>query len=803
MQNKQHKNLGLTPPRDFLENTRGIINQTITQTIVQSVNFSSPQCVTQTITQSFQGVDSHLVSQTIAQSVCPTTEPKVSQTITQSFADDLTADDTQALTAQTIAQEIVAADVDAGAPTEISQTVTQTISTMLTQSIKQSVLLVALLAAQTSCLGLVQAQDLADFSLAQLLDTKVSSAAKYEQATRDAPAAVQVISAAEIASHGWTSLAQALNSLVGMYGDNDRVYDYQGARGLLIAGDYNTRFLLLIDGQRNNDNVYGQALLGSEGWLDMSVIERVEYIPGPDSALYGSNAMLGTINVITKRATRTPQRQIGAQVSSGGLAGVTVLGAHQHGETGLLLQYSQVQQAGRDVSYQNPQNLLVRKDGTVAANGVAHGLDFSNNRHALVRLDHDEWSLKLIAHERAITPSSAPWMTVFDDPSLQVRDGGQQLSLSQQRELSPNSNFYAAMSYTAFHYRTRLPYFSQPVGYYQAYDDTQGQVLHGETTLQLQAGNHHLLTGIELSQDLLARQHLSFSVNPSLLGTREVNINPLSRRSAAFIQDEWQLQPAVALNLGVRGDAASHEQPSVSPRLGLVWQIAPAWTSKVLIGRAYRSPSAYEKLFGDGVNVLANPALKAETLDTKEVVFAWRTSRAQHWQMSLFDNHLQHAIQQVDVNGLGQLQFQNIAAAHRQGLELVWQMQASDEAHWSASLAQNRTPNATGGTDNMPRHVAKAGYTQTLFNAATLNSELQFISPRHYQWRATTQQLPSSTLLNATLTLPNLGWRGLQGQLRIDNLLNRAAAQPASAEMLTPNIPHTLRTFSLKLDYAF
>ena len=655
-----------------------------------------------------------------------------------------------------------------------------------------------------SCVSVAQAQELVDFSLAQLLDTKVSSAAKYEQETRNAPAAAQVISAAEIARHGWTSVAQALNSLPGMYGNNDRLYDYQGARGMAMAGDYNTRFLLMIDGQRNNDSVYGQALLGSEGWLDMSVIERIEYIAGPGSALYGSNAMFGTINVITKQATRTPQRQVGVQLSSGGLVGVNVLGAHRHGKTGLLLQYSQAQQAGRDVRYQNPQNLLVRKDGAVAVNGVAHGLDFSNNRHALVRLDHDEWSLKLIAHERTITPSSAPFMTVFDDPSLRVSDGGQQLSLSQQHELSPSASVYAAISYSDFHYRTSNPYFAPVIGYYHSSTDTQGQVVHGETNLQLQAGNHHLLTGIEFSQDLLARQHLSFSVNPAVLGTREVNINPLSRRSAAFIQDEWQLIPSTALHLGLRGDAASHEQPSFSPRLGLVWQIDPVWTSKLLFGRAYRSPSAYEKLFGDGINVLANHTLKAETLDTRELVLSWHEHARQNWQLSLFDNQLHNLISQVDVNGLGQLQFQNTAAAHRQGLELAWQMQASDEAHWSVSWAQNHLPSVGTSITNSPSlSVAKVAYTRTLFATAQLATELQFRSPSRYVWRGSAQTLPSRTLANVVLTLPNLGWRGVQAQLRVENLFDRRYAAKSSAEMLTPNVPQALRSLTFKLDYAF
>ena len=800
MEKKHHTGFAASPHAKILRpNMTAGMTQTIKQTIVQSVRVNAAQTITQAITQSFPETYDQAdpcINQSISQSVITADEPEITQSITQCF------DETQAARLQQeISQEVVnTADTVGSNAAQLSQSITQTI----TQSFKQSLLFAAVLGAQCASLGLAQASEIDNFSLAQLLDTKVSSAAKYEQPERDAPAAVQVITAAQIAQHGWTNLAQALNSLPGLYGNNDRLYDYQGARGLAIAGDYNTRFLLLIDGQRNNDNVYGQALLGSEGWLDMSVIERIEYIAGPGSALYGSNAMLGTINVITKQATTTPLRQVGALVSSGGLTGVNVLGAHRHGETGVLLQYSQQQQAGRNQTYTNPQNLLVRKDGAVAGDGVAHGLDFSTNRHALLRLDHDAWSLKLIAHERAITPSSAPFMTVFDAPSLRVTDGGQQLSLSHQHELNSAASLYVSAAYTDFHYRTSSPYRAPVVGYYHAFTDTQGQVVQGEANVQLQAGNHHVLTGIELSQDLLARQHLSYSVNPALLNTSEVNINPLAKRYAAFVQDEWQLASRVALNLGVRRDAASNELATYSPRMGLVYQIDSAWTSQFLIGRAYRSPSAYEKLFGDGINVLSNANLRAETLDTREIVLSWHQQAAQSVQLSLFDHQLQHLIQQVDVNGLGQLQFQNSGNAHRQGAELSWQMHASDEAHWSASLAQNHLPSAAGNlSNNTPRSIAKAAYTQAISTSAQLTSELQFSSASQYLWRATPQHLPSRTLANLTLSLPNLGWRGLQAQLRVDNLLNRAGDSAASAEMLTPRIPYATRTFTVKLDYAF
>src|SRR5207302_1863166 len=59
---------------------------------------------------------------------------------------------------------------------------------------------------------------------------------------------------------------------------------------------------VLIDGYRTNDNIYDQGSLGTEFALDIDLIERVEFVPGPSSSIYGANALFGVINIITRRA---------------------------------------------------------------------------------------------------------------------------------------------------------------------------------------------------------------------------------------------------------------------------------------------------------------------------------------------------------------------------------------------------------------------------------------------------------------------------------------------------------------------
>jgi outer membrane cobalamin receptor len=85
----------------------------------------------------------------------------------------------------------------------------------------------------------------------------------------------------------------------------------------------------LLDGQPLNDNLYGQATLGYEFQVDMSMVDRIEYVPGPGSSIYGSNAMFGVVNVITRSAASLPGISAGLRVQGDGLREVKLSGAHR------------------------------------------------------------------------------------------------------------------------------------------------------------------------------------------------------------------------------------------------------------------------------------------------------------------------------------------------------------------------------------------------------------------------------------------------------------------------------------------
>lgn len=651
--------------------------------------------------------------------------------------------------------------------------------------------------------------ELVELPLEQLLEVTVISASKFEQPSRDAPSAVQVISREDIRRYGWRTLTEALNTLPGLYASNDKAYDFLGARGFQITGDYNTRFLLLLDGQRNNDNIYHSAMTGTEAWLDMSAIERIEYIPGPGSALYGSSAMFGVINVITRQGEASGLRETGLRLSDQGDKGVNLISSQtlpgEAQDTRVFLQYAVDLQAGRDLHYSDPLGQLLRADGLVSPDGMTHGLNNGRNQHLMARVDRGELSVRVIHHERSAQPSAANYFTLFDDGSLQLADGGTQLNVTLDHAFDAQRALYARVGYTDAFYRARYPYLDPGIGYYHNVDDVRGQVLEGELHYRLRSGAHHLVIGGEFSHDVQARQQNFNSVPAASLGVVDVDINTPVTRTALFVQDEWRLHDAWLLSLGLRLDGASTQDSTLSPRLGVIWQPAPDWTVKFLTGRAYRSPSAYESQFSNGQVYLSNPALRPETIHTTEGVLEWRRNEHSRWQLSLYQNQLDDLIQQIDSNGSGALQFQNRGSTRIRGLELGLEEKQANGLQWRTSLAINQARSSmTAQVDNSPQWIAKISASAPLqHDALLLAGELQLIGPRSYDWSATPHAVPTEVLANVTATFPRLLSKGWQAQLRIHNLFNREIEHPASAEMPSPAVRQPGREVGALFSYAF
>jgi iron complex outermembrane recepter protein len=148
-----------------------------------------------------------------------------------------------------------------------------------------------------------RASGLAALSLEELMNVRVTSAAKKEQNLLQTAAAVYVITAETIRRSGVTTLPDALRLAPGV----EVAQTSSDAWAVSIRGFnalYSNKLLVLIDGRSVYSSIFS-GVLWNEQDLMLEDIDRIEVIRGPGSALWGANAVNGVINIITKPAGET------------------------------------------------------------------------------------------------------------------------------------------------------------------------------------------------------------------------------------------------------------------------------------------------------------------------------------------------------------------------------------------------------------------------------------------------------------------------------------------------------------------
>ncbi len=645
--------------------------------------------------------------------------------------------------------------------------------------------------------------DVAQLSLEELLQVEVVSASKFRQRISQAPSAARVITAEDIRLNGWRTLSEALASLPGLYVLNDRTYDFLGARGLLIPGDYNTRFLLLVDGEPINDNVYEQALVGDEFPLDLALIERIEYVPGPGSSVYGANAMFGVINVLTRTAAALGPGQVAGRLDSEDRRAGRATLTRPLGDAGALtLSATLGRQSGNDLHYPDAAALgLPTRDGTPTPDGIAHGLDRTRNEQVYARLSQGDFSVSLIASRRERRPSSALYGGLFDDDGFRAKDTATLLAARYATRIAGDVEFSGRLSYAQMTYQGRYPYWDG--ARLINVEDGTGRRWAGEARLLFSRwAGHTVVAGLEFREDVAVHQQ-----GGDLGAAPDFDVNTPDRRWGAYLQDEWVFAPDWRLNAGLRLDHSELHGNRTSPRLGLIWQARPDATLKLLAGRAYRAPNAYESAFGlatgDGSGVyLANPALRPETIETLEAVAEWRPAPGTELVASLFEYRLDDLIAQEVV--AGDWQYQNLDNIRARGLEAALRRHFQAGYRLDASLALQAVELADGSRlRNSPRWIGKLALLGPVLGEALKGAlELNAVGPRMHDWGGERHRFPLAPIANLALTADRLA-PGLELQLRVNNLLDRSYFEPGSDDAPVPRIPGYGRVFALTVRYAF
>lgn len=622
----------------------------------------------------------------------------------------------------------------------------------------------------------------------------VFTASKYEQKVTAAPSTVSIITAAEIRKYGYRTLADILRSLRGFHTSYDRQTQYLGVRGFGRPGDFNTRILLLIDGVRYNNNIFEAATIGNTFILDTDLIDRVEVVRGPGSSLYGSNAFFAVINVITRRG-RDLQ---GAEIATSAASHETYRGRLSYGRRlpgGLEMLLS-----GTAYDSQGAGRLYYPEYDTPATNhGVATDRDGERVHTLFGKFSLGDLTLETAYGDREKEDPTGAFGTIFNDPHNQTSGRDTTVRLQYQHLFPRQLELLARASYDRFRAEGNYAYDFAPTPpplVVINHDHFRGEWWGSEVQLSKAFRNHRLIVGGEYRDNY--RQDLENADIVVHLDSRQE-----STTYGLFLQDEYQVRPDLALSLGVRCDHFSSFGWATSPRLALIYNPLERSALKLLYGKAFRAPSAFENYYHDGlVTQKPNPDLDPETIHTFEVAWEQYFNDYLRAVASGYYYRIKDLINLTLDPADGLLVFRNLDEVKARGLELELEGRISGgwEGRISFALqdAENRQNHET--LNNSPRQLIKLNLIAPLWmDRVFLALEEQYTDHRRTVSGA---EAGGYAVTNLTLTAKQL-LPGLEVALSVYNLLDKQYADPVSAAHLQDTIVQDGRIFRGRLIYTF
>ena len=547
---------------------------------------------------------------------------------------------------------------------------------------------------------------LPDLSLEELMRLdggQVFGASERLQPVIEAPASVSFITAEEIARFGYRTLADILRGVRGMYVTDDRNFSFMGARGFGKPGDYNSRILLLVNGHRVNDNVFGQASIGAEFGLDPAMFERVEIIRGPASSLYGDSAFFAVVNVITRSGASFDGASIVVETGTLGTRLVRA-SAGRRLANGVDLALSGTYEHSDGVS----RLYFPEFDTPDTNNGVAEGLDREGVKQAYGRLTFKGLDVTGAHGTRQRDVPTASADTLFNQ-QIWREDATDRHTLldAQYRRSVRDTRLTFRASYDRFSYSGTFPFVVEPDGTptlvgIVAGLGTRWSVSGGAT--RVFRGRQTVRAGVEFIDNLNQNQTARYIGDPVPV----FDLQRSSRQHAVYVQDEIRLGQSVIVNAGLRYDGYE-EFVRVSPRAALIVLPSSVQSLKYLYGSAFRAPNEYELnavYFGDRVR-----SLRPESIDTHEVVWEryvndrLRTSVSTYWYKA--DRLITTTLDDSTLLGVS---FINQGQVRAKGLELEAQMRFTGESRALVSYALQSAVDQQTHLElpNSSRHVAKA-----------------------------------------------------------------------------------------------
>ena len=646
---------------------------------------------------------------------------------------------------------------------------------------------------------------------------EVVAASRASEQVEDAPSSVTLVGERELSAFAPPTIAEAVRGVPGVYLSDDRSYVTLGMRGLGRLGSYGNRLLVTYDGQPMNDDWIGSSYVGYDALTDLGDVQRIEVVRGPGSVLYGTNALSGVINVVSRDVVATGV-SAGISGNQSGVARARVRGDARFGkDAGAWASVALARGNGRQFYFPGYVGSPGAEDGVARNDGFEAG---SLRGRVFWKFLSLQWS----AHSYQKQLPTAEFGTLFNDSRTKQKDDRSYVELRAEPHVSETVTVLSRLHWN--HYTFRGDYARDSSEGGVEVDTYRGSWLGLEERVEYNPTTHLRLTfGGEGQLHYQVEQHGS-NGDGTFLDDTGSHGRPF-QVGALYALADATLSSRARLSLGARLDAYSTFGSSLNPRAALIVKPYAAGNSKLIVGKAFRAPSIYELYYNDnGTTQVQSPHLSPESLYSVEVEHAHRFSAS---LVATAAGYANYAARLISTLGMGTrtdpLHYENegsplVVLGGEFGLRREFRQGAMFALSYGFSIPRFLETNSAGdllsfsrATDkrsvaNAPIHLASLKSAIPILNRAlTFGSRLTVAGPRFDRHensadRAAQGKTDSAVILDLVFSgeEPRYGVRYAFG---VYNALDWRYSVPVSTEFTQRSITQDGRSFMASLDVKF
>lgn len=521
-----------------------------------------------------------------------------------------------------------------------------------------------------------------ELSLEALFNTDISVASKTLMKQSEAPSIVTVITRTMIEALGSRSVAEALRGVPGFYLIDDYVTSNIAVRGINAGPNSWSRIIkVMVDGHPVTDYSTGGTFLGPE-LIPIEVVESIEVIRGAGSALYGANAFLGVINIVTRKPKEKGSfLETGAEGGSthgnlggsGHLLGSVTVGDNPLSYILVSARHEQFNRSGlsvpdgspsqQDYAGRSSQGDLSRPT-SVFGKGVFDlgGLGTLSTQYQLQHLDAmAEFSdLSILTHDNRIARSNsimgADHTLSYLKDALQVHTSGTYTSTKDLPEQTLDTGD------TLFTYRRERTNRTIQVGSELSYHYQRHSALLGADYMSTTDSGDTVYQVVRQGPNITnAGNQILFSPGHGMTFDN----------AGVFAQAIVRPHRKVGITAGMRYDRNDRFGSSFNPRLAIVVQPLPSVYVKGIYGTSFVPPTPVQlyavPLRFDG-GVLGNDQLKNQRAKTAELQVGYKSKDFLDVAVNGFYTVIDDRIEFEAVGN--QMSARNLTNSHSYGLEL-------------------------------------------------------------------------------------------------------------------------------------